>query len=78
MLDLDDEGAVVDPILPSPVANAEPAPVLVKDVTKVASTVVATPTVQPSRVLEGIETEGAGAVGAEARRDAGGGGFDWR
>ena len=28
LLDLDDEGAAVDPILPSPVANAEPAPAL--------------------------------------------------
>jgi len=44
----------------------------VKDVTKVTSTIVAAPSVQPSRVLEGIETEGAGAVDAEARRDTGG------
>ena len=72
LLDLDDEGVVVDPILPSPAADAEPAPGSVKDVMKVTSTAVATPSVQPSSALEGIETEGAGAVDAEARRDAGG------
>ena len=71
LLDLDDEGTV-DPALPMPAANAEPAPAPMKFAAKVTRTVVATPCVQPSRVLEDIETEGVGAVSTEARKDAAG------
>ena len=69
LLDLDDDGATIDPVLPTPTAAAQPSPALAKDVVEVASTVIATPSVQPSGVLESAVNEGACAIATEARKD---------
>ena len=69
LLDLDDDSATIDHVLPTPAVAAQPTSALVKDVAEVASTVIATPSVQPSGVLESAVNEGAGAIATEARKD---------
>ena len=51
LLDLEDEGATIDPVLPTPAATVGPSPTPVEVVTKVASLAVATSIVQPSEIL---------------------------
>ena len=65
LLDLDDEGTTIDPVLPTPPTLAS-----VKNVAKATSTDVATPSIQPLRALGIVDNEGAGAIGTEAREDS--------
>ena len=69
LLDLDDEGTTINPVLSTLGADVEPASAPARDVTKVTSTVVATPSVQPSGALGNVENEGAGAIATEAQKD---------
>ena len=69
LLDLEDEGATIDPVLPTPAATVGPSPAPVEVVTKVASLAVATSIVQPSEILEGVVSEDAGAVATAACKD---------
>ena len=65
LLDLDDEGTTIDPVLPTPPTLAS-----VRNVAKATSTDVATPSIQPLRALGIVDNEGTGAIGTEAREDS--------
>ena len=67
LLDLEDEGTTIDPVLPTPTTGPTPAPA--KVAAKVASTVIVTSSVQPSGVSEGAVNEDAGAATTAARED---------
>ena len=55
--------------MPTPAAAAKPAPAPANDAAKVASTVIATLSVQPSGVLGSAANEDAGVIAAEAFKD---------
>ena len=67
LLDLEDEGTIIDPVLPTPTTGPTPAPA--KVAVKVASTVIVTPSIHPSGVSEGAVNEDAGATATAARED---------
>ena len=69
LLDLEDEATAIDPVLPTPAAAAKPALAPANDAAKVASTVIATLSVQPSGVLGSAANEDAGVIAAEAFKD---------
>ncbi|KAG2604242.1 hypothetical protein PVAP13_4NG055908 [Panicum virgatum] len=77
LLDLDDKGTTIDPVLPTLAVAVEPTLAPAKNVAKATSmnvakatsTDVATPSIQPSGALEIVDNEGVGAIGTEARKD---------
>ena len=69
LLDLEGEGATIDPVVPTPVAATGPTPAPMRVVAKVISTAVATLSVQPSKVLEGAVSKDTSAIATAAHED---------
>ena len=69
LLDLEGEGATIDPVVPTLVATTGPTPTPTRVVAKVVSTAIATSSVQPSKVLEGAVSKDTGAIATVARED---------
>jgi hypothetical protein len=68
LLDLEDEGATIDPIMI--VTTAGSTPELAKVVAKITSAASAASSIQPSKVLECVEGEKTKAVTAAVREDS--------
>ena len=67
LLDFEDEGATIDPVVPIGAADARPTRVPSKVVAKVADAPAATLSVQPSKVLESSAGEKTDAAATETR-----------
>ena len=70
LLDLEDEGATVDPIVPMTMATVQPTHAPARVVAKVASAAGAASSIEPSKVLESIEGEKTRAVATAIREDS--------